>query len=150
MDGITIENILRKDPKCSKMFVGVFACNRLPKWLNTDRPSLLVCNTDTYGQPGIHWIVIYIESSEYGEFFDSLGRQPDVPFRTFLHKYCSRWSYINRQIQSLISRFCGHYSVFYALHRSRGLNISAVCNKFTNDTALNDYLVHKFFHDINK
>jgi hypothetical protein len=150
MDGVTIENILRKDPKCSPMFVGVFACNRLPKWINTERSSLLVCNTDTYGRPGIHWIVLYIESSEYGEYFDSLGRPPDASFRNFLHKHCARWTYTDNQIQSIISRFCGHYCLFYSLHVARGYNINAVCNSFSRDTALNDYLIHSFFHKINK
>ena len=145
MDGLKIENYLRRDKKCSVMFLGVFASDRLPTRVHRNRPSILVCNTDRYGQPGIHWIVIYIESPSYGEFFDSFGRQPDIPFRTFLHKNCSSWQYnTGRQIQSISSRFCGHYCIFYSLHRARNYSVNAICNMFTRDTGLNDFLVHRF------
>ena len=144
MDGDTIYSILRADAKCSPMFLGVFPCDRLPSTINRNRPSILVCNTDTYGNPGKHWIVIYIENSAYGEYFDSLGAPPEAPFRTFLHRHCARWIFTDRQLQSIVSKFCGHYCILYSLHRARGRNINAVANMLTFDTGLNDYLVYNF------
>ena len=148
MDGITIENFLWRDPRCAPMFLGVFASDRLPTKINRNRPFIIVCNTDRYGQPGIHWIAMYIESPEYGEYFDSFGRAPDIPFRRFLHKYCSNWIYTTKQLQSVTSRFCGHYCIFYSLHRARGYNVNAICNKFSTDTGLNDFLVHRFVCEV--
>jgi hypothetical protein len=126
------------------MFVGVFARDRLPTKLKSDRPSLLVCNTDPHDRPGEHWIVLYVEDSSYGEYFDSFGRPPDQPFRTFMDRYCSNWTRNERQLQSIISYYCGHYCVFYCLHRSRNKNINAITGMLSADTALNDYLVHNY------
>jgi len=81
---------------------------------------------------------------DYGEFFDSFGRPPDDPFRTFLNDNCNYWIYNDRHLQSSISRFCGHYCIFYCLFRCRGINVNAIANKLTLDTGLNDYLIHKY------
>jgi len=145
MDGTRIDTILRKDPKCAPMFAGVFACDRLPTRLKDHQfPMLLVCNTDPHDKPGEHWIVIYIEDSSYGEYFDSFGRPPDIPFKTFLNRYCDSWIFNERHLQSAISHYCGHYCIFYCLHRARNKNVNAITNMLTSDTGLNDYLVHNF------
>jgi Adenovirus endoprotease len=144
MNGSRIERILQKDAKCRHMFLGVFACDRLPTSFDRSRPVILVCNTDPHYKSGQHWIVLYIENSSYGEYFDSFGRPPEKPFETFLQKHCSRWIFNDIQLQSIISRFCGHYCIFYSLNRARGRNINAITNMLTFDTSLNDYLVHKF------
>jgi len=144
MDGIRIEAILGKDAKCGPMFLGVFACDRLPTRLNIRRPLLMVCNTDPHYKSGEHWIVLYIEDSSYGEYFDSFGRPPSDIFRTFLDRQCARWIFNERHLQSAISNFCGHYCIFYCLHRSRNKNINAIGNLLTYDTGLNDYLVHNY------
>jgi hypothetical protein len=86
---------------------------------------------------------MYIENS-YGEYFDSLGEPPEAPFRTFLHRQCTRWIYTDRQLQSVVSRFCGHYCIFYCLHRARGRTVNAIANMLSFDTGLNDYIVHDF------
>ena len=148
MNGTRIESILRKDAKCRSMFLGVFPCDRLPTRFQL--PALLVCNTNPHNAPGQHWVVIYVESPSYGEFFDSFGRPPDAPFRTFLNDNCSHWISNDRHLQSAISRFCGHYCVFYCLHRCRGSNVNAVVNGLTFDTGLNDYLIHKYICNVLK
>ena len=144
MNGSRIEKILQKDAKCRAMFLGVFASDRLPKTFDKSKPALLVCNTDPHDKPGQHWIVLYIEDSTYGEYFDSFGEPPEAPFRTFLHRHCARWTYTDRNLQSVVSRFCGHYCIFYCIHRARNKTVNAIANMLTLDTGLNDYLVHNF------
>src|SRR6218665_3562783 len=73
-------------------------------------------NTDPHDAPGEHWVVLYVENSSYGEFFDSFGRPPDAPCRTFLNYNFSNLIFNDRHFQSAISRFCGHYCIFYCLH----------------------------------
>src|SRR6218665_68659 len=127
MDGTRIDSILRRDQKCSPMFSGVFACDRLPTRLNDRQfPILMVCNTDPHDKPGEHWIVKYIENSSYGEYFDSFGRPLDIPFKSFLNRYCDRWIFNERHLQSAISHYCGHYCIFYCLHRARNKNVNAL------------------------
>ena len=144
MNSSRLESLLQKDAKCKAMILGVFACDRLPKTFDKSKPALLVCNTDPHDKPGEHWVVLYIENPSYGEYFDSFGEPPNAPFRTFLHKHCNRWIYTDRNLQSVISRFCGHYCIFYCIHRSRNKTINAITNMLSFDTGLNDYLVHNF------
>ena len=47
-----------------------------------------------------------------------------------------------RQIQSVISKLCGHYCIFYCLYRSRGLDVRKVYTIFTKDTGLNDSIIY--------
>jgi hypothetical protein len=140
MNGAEIETFLRKH--CSDLFMGVYSSDQLPKTINP--PKLLVCNTDTSDLPGEHWIAIYIGSDGHGEFMDSFGREPGQPFLDFMNKHSKIWLYNDKQLQSVISSYCGNYVLFYCFRRSRGMNLNAIINLFSNDTALNDHLVHKF------
>ena len=60
------------------------------------------------------------------------------------HRRTRRKGRDDRHLQSAISRFCGHYCIFYCLHRCRGSSVNAVVGKLTLDTGLNDYLIHKY------
>ena len=75
---------------------------------------------------------------------DSFGREPGEPFLSFMNEQCRFWTYNDRQLQSVISSYCGHYVCYFGYRRCRGMNMNAIINLFGNDTALNDYLVHKF------
>ena len=75
---------------------------------------------------------------------DSFGRKPAEPFSGFMNTHCRIWTYNDRQLQSVISSYCGHYVCYFGYRRCRGMNMNAIVNLFGNDTALNDYLVHKF------
>ena len=43
-----------------------------------------------------------------------------------------------------ISKFCGHYCIFYCLYRTRGLDVLKRVRMFTKDTGLNNSMVHNF------
>jgi len=85
-------------------FCGVYSCDTLPKTAS----GLIVCNTDPYDRPGEHWIAMYVDD-ECGEYFDSFGHPPNKVFKDFLNKHCTKWIFNDRQLQSICSRFCGHY-----------------------------------------
>lgn len=130
--------------RCAGVFVGVFAKDRLPMKLPSQRPLILVCNTDPHKKPGEHWIVLYLDNYAQGEYFDSLAQDPDFIFDSYLKKYCANYVKNDKQIQSVISAFCGQYCVFYSLFKYLGYSLEDICNCFSNDTALNDMIVHKF------
>ena len=140
MNGSQIEHYLRRF--CGNVFMGVFPSDKLPRFIS--RPALLVCNTDASHLPGLHWIAIFVDSDGRGEFMDSFGREPGEPFLSFMHEQCRFWTYNDRQLQSVISSYCGHYVCYFGYRRCRGMNMNAIINLFGNDTASNDYLVHKF------
>jgi len=44
--------------------------------------------------------------------FDSFGRGPDRFFERYMNEHCGEWVFNNTQVQSAVSRFCGHYCAF--------------------------------------
>lgn len=140
------EDIERALKNCKPGFLGVFSKDTLPE----DEPhGTMVVNTDPESEPGTHWIAMNVEKGR-GEYFDSFGRPPEKTFRSYLKKHCGRgggkkdWTFNERQLQSVASRFCGHYCVYYCLLKNRGLEMEEIVSKFTNDTGFNDVLVHGF------
>jgi len=118
-------------------FDGVFSADTLPA-----KPRLLICNTDPSHRPGRHWICIHIEDG-HGEFFDSLGRRPNELFERYMNRHCaSSWIFNDRQLQSVVSKFCGHYCTCYCICRNRGIDMRKFVSSFTSDTGFNDVLVH--------
>lgn len=130
--------------RCKDLFLGVFAKDRLPTRLPAKRPLLLICNFDPAHSPGSHWIAMHVDERGRGEYFDSFGRKPEDTFKTFLEKNCSSWIFNDKQLQSVISTFCGYYCVFYCLFKKLDYDLLDIVNCFTTDTALNDVMVHKF------
>jgi hypothetical protein len=130
--------------RCQGLLLGIFAADRLPRRLPTKRPLLLVCNTDPHYKPGEHWIAMFLDSDGTGEYFDSFGRAPMPIFRKFLDGNCSSWTFNDEQLQSVLSRFCGHYCVFYCLFKRLRYSLNSIINCFSNDTMLNDTIVHNF------
>lgn len=135
-----IVSFIKTDRVCSQMFQGVFSCDTMPT-----KPRLFICNTDPSNLPGEHWIAIYVDANTHrGEYFDSFGRKPSANFANYMTKHCSSWSFNKKQLQSVISTFCGYYTCFFCMFRCRGFSLNNVVNRFTSDTALNDSIVHSF------
>jgi hypothetical protein len=143
MNSEEIERILRR--VCGETFIGVYAKDQLPTLRGT-RPVLMVVNTDNSNKPGTHWIAMFINTDGSGEYFDSFGELNNInqTFTAYMNKYCAQWVYNDTQLQSVVSKFCGHYCIFYCLYRSIGYNINSITALFTRDYGLNDLLVHEF------
>ena len=117
MNGEQIERLLHN----IKEFDGVFAIDNLPV-----NPRLLVCNLDPSHRSGSHWICICVNGT-VGEYFDSLGHAPNLLLERYMIAKCSKWTHNRRQLQSVLSVFCGHYCVYFCLLRNRGIVIVIVC-----------------------
>jgi len=120
-------------------FDGVFSVDTLP-----EEPRLLVCNTDPSDKPGRHWIVIHVDEDGHGDFFDSFGRQPNDYFERYMNRHCLSWNFNDRQLQSVVSKFCGHYCIYFCILRCSGIDMRKIVRSFSSDTGLNDALVHAF------
>ena len=136
MNSDEIERFLRR--RLSE-FDGVFSVDNLP-----EDPRLLVCNTDPSDRPGRHWIAIYVDSEGRGDFFDSFGRRPNGDFERYMNRHCLSWNFNDRQLQSVVSKFCGHYCIYICIARSNGIDMRKIVRKLTSDTGLNDMLVHAY------
>jgi len=133
-----IRRVLRLLPQ----FDDVYSINTLP-----NRPHrLLVCNLDPAHCPDTHWVAIYVDGN-YGEYFDSLGRAPPDSIQKYLDRWCggaNNWIFIDCQVQSVISRLCGHYCIYYCTLRSNAISLREIVTSLSKDTAFNDVLVHAF------
>jgi len=108
--------------------------------------GLLVCNLDPAHCPCTHWVAIYIDGN-YGEYFDSIGRAPPDTIRNYLDRWCGgadKWIFNDCQVQSVISRLCGHYCIYYCALRSIAISLREIVASLSKDTAFNDVLVHAF------
>ena len=139
MDSVVIDRVLKKH--CG-IYRGIFACDQLPDIVI--RRSVIVVNTDPSTQPGQHWICMYFDENGYGEFFDSFGMAPKPVFGRYMNRQCIAWTFNNMQMQSLVSRFCGHYCIWYCLMKFRKVTLNKIVRIMSNDTGLNDFLVHRF------
>lgn len=141
MNTLEIEKHLSNDVVCRRIFKGIYSRDNLPV-VDVDS-ALIICNTDYRRGPGEHWVVFYFNDNR-GEYFDSFGRYPEEHFVKYLNANCSSWTFNKTQIQSIISQFCGHYCILYAMFRARGLVLSRIVKLFTKDTGFNDSIVHNF------
>ena len=130
--------------RCRGVLMKVFPADRLPRRISAKRPMLLVCNTDPHNKPGEHWIAMYLAKDGSGEYFDSLGETVPTIFSDFLDRHCTNYVFNDEQLQSVLSRFCGHYCVFYCLYKMLDYSLNSIVNCFSDDTMLNDTIVHKF------
>ena len=139
MESVVIDKVLKKN--CG-IYRGIYACDQLPDV--TIRPSVIVANTDPSHSPGRHWICMFFDADDHGEFFDSFGMPPKEVFERYMDENCLAWTFNNMQMQYLVSRFCGHYCIWYCMMKFRRITLYELARLTSNDTGLNDYLVHRF------
>lgn len=146
MNTVDIFKTLSKNPITKKIFIGVFASDKLPKL--TQRPACLVVNTDPSNLPGTHWIAIFIPNKGKSIFFDSYGRFPwDDRFRKFLKNSNNKgYTYNGKKIQSNFSNLCGQYCCTFLYAKCKGQNMRSFMKIFQNNKPLeNDKKIKKMF-----
>ena len=104
-----------RDPVLAPLMQGVFPSNNLP--VIKTYPAGLISNKNLHDLPGTHWVAMYFTSPGNSEFFDSYGFPPEV---YGMEDYFSRkvTMYNDLPLQGITSDVCGHYCLFYLLHRA--------------------------------
>lgn len=150
MDSRQIIRVLKRDPITRRTFVGVFACDQLPKTISK-YPACLVVNTDPHSKAGKHWLAMYIPNAVTLEFFDSFGHPPEH-FKGPIARFASKFSHMNYNdvpVQSPFSAVCGQFCIYYLYSRCRGRSLSAIVKTFhwksdSNDVRVYNFVKHKF------
>lgn len=145
MDTIQLTLILRKDKFTRGEFQGVYPSDKLPTRVST-YPALYIANVDKSGEPGSHWVAFYFTRDREGEFFDSYGQPPSTysrPFASFLKNNSSSWTFNSVTLQSVNSKVCGHYCVYFALFRCRRVSMNTIVHRFSTNRHRNDLLVKR-------
>ena len=133
-----IARAMMNEPVTRPRYEGVVSRDQLK--IPRKRPSFLISNTDVSSGPGKHWVVFYFPKKGKPEFFDSLGRPPSF----YGFKARIRFRTNKKQLQASGSRVCGHYALFYALQRSRGIPMETILNSFGKNQDINDRRVHQY------
>ena len=111
------------DPILSKNIIGVFAADTLPRRIESGG---FIANTDESQNPGKHWCAFYFDGNGRAEFFDSYGRPPlyyNKHFSTCLHNSSVVQIYNKDKLQNDFSRVCAQFSLYFFIHRLRGLSM---------------------------
>ena len=61
-----------------------------------------------------------------------------------MNGHCSSWNFNDKQLQSIVSKFCGYYCIYFCILRSRGVDMCKIVRSFSSDNGLNDVLVHAY------
>ena len=137
-----LDYLASKHPALHRVYGGAVPSDGLPRRLRTDFPQAFIVNTDPTGQPGMHWMAIWIEENRC-EVFDSfalpLQTYPGVePFIRWLERHCKNIETNDRSVQSVTSDTCGVYALFYLMLKSEGGSMSQFLSMFK----LHDYIAN--------
>ena len=146
MDTIQLTFILRKDRYMRGVFQGLYPSDKLPTSVSS-YPALFIANVDTSDKPGTHWVAFYFTKERQGEFLDSYGLPPSnytTTFSSFLNNNSNSWKFNSYTLQSIDSKVCGHYCLYFALFRSRQVSMSTIVNRFSSNKSRSDFLVQRF------
>jgi len=133
-----------------KFGVAVLPCDWLSR-INADQFAVVI-NSDTAKSPGMHWLAIFKERSKKQiEFFDSCSMplsfyNPSIGH--FLENHANAVLSNCDRIQSEFTNTCGHFCIYYLLHRTSGKSFEAILNDFSlTDLPSNDHIVKQFVRD---
>lgn len=134
-------------PRLGENFCGVFASDKVPVKIES-YPAGIVINTDPSDQPGKHWLALFVDSEKRAEYFDSFGRQPELPsILRLLKTSCVSYECSGARVQGFFSSVCGHYSVYFLLERFGGVSMREILEKFDADYEENDILVTDWINE---
>lgn len=149
MNGQTLTDLLRREPRARSIWRGVFSRDDVPR--RATYPSAYIFNTHPRLREGEHWVAVYMDRDRKGEYFDSYGFPPYCKeFRAFLERNSRKWRYNSKTVQGLLATSCGHFCVYYLVHRLRGYTMRQILARFGTDTRKNDSLVRRFVATLKK
>jgi hypothetical protein len=137
----SIEKILERDPKTSKIFLGALARDEVK---HVKYPSCMIINNEPRSRPGGHWIALFYTADKKAYFFDSYGNDPSYyNLKSFISKTSSSYTWNKKRIQGS-SEYCGIYAVmfclFFARNQEREFYLNFSSNYDTNDKEIQKLL----------
>ncbi len=77
-------------------------------------------------------------------FSTVLGCRRKIHLNAIWTKIVSLGRLMINEMQSIVSKFCGHYCIWFCMMKNRNVAMYDLVKTMTDDTGLNDYLVHRF------
>lgn len=135
-----IKSILHK----FELFGGVFPLDMIPSY-NCNK--IIIVNFDPSNETGSHWVSLYYNNIR-NEYFDSYGYKSLKKEITKSLGKCYKFN--GEQLQSFNSDVCGHFCVFYTIHKCSNFSLESIINHFTENLKLNDEIVYSYVENISK
>lgn len=137
-------NALTRNPETNFYFDGIFSADTLNSI--TEKPELIICNTDPSNKPGEHWVLFFFKGKSV-DFYDSLGR--DIKyygslFINFIKDFANDYKQCIRRTQPIDSDLCGHYCLYYALAKCNGDSMETIIDRMVSSDHVID-VVNKNF-----
>lgn len=147
MNTIQLSLDMSRNKNIKKYFKGVLPSDGLPKQIK--KPAMIIVNTDPSHKPGTHWTAFYLPKHGKPEYFDSIGRSPNLKeFLIFLKKHGKSFMRNKRRLQGAFSTTCGQYCGVYLYFRSRGMSFEEFLKLFSDNHVENDEKVMKLYQKI--
>lgn len=152
MDSRQLQQCLVQDSVTRHVFGGVLALDELPQHPQPSNKQVFVVNTQPASKPGAHWLAVYLppNKDQPVEFFDALGQPPnhyELPILQFLETNRLYYLYQDQQIQAHDAITCGHFCLYYLIHRLRGRLLSTIIQDFSLvNYKHNEHMVMSFVH----
>lgn len=134
-----IELYVNCDQQIAQYFSGIYDIRGImPVYVRY--PSSFIFNI------GEHWVAVFIDKFQRGEYFDSCGLPPPYTMFKFMENTCNKWKYNSERVQSQSSSFCGHYALMFLRHRSMNQEFNDFIYNFRscNDLEKDDRIYNLF------
>ena len=146
LNNVQLDRLADSQPTLKPYFYGTVPCDRLPIPPDKKGPVAYIVNTDREGQPGRHWLALWTCDDEC-KILDSYA----LPLETYettqpLPAWLDRhWKIViqnSQSLQSLYSRSCGDYALFFLIDGSQVKSMNEFLKRFDkHDYVHNDHKV---------
>ena len=144
MNTLQIERILQRNHWTRAKFKGVYAADKLMPLLSLHSPPYCcVVNSDKEGEPGTHWLAIYVPSKDSVEYYDSFAKPPNYMINKFIDTFKHKKTN-SRVVQSTFDTSCGSHVIYFLVHRCRGESFDKIIHRLTENAPFSDSIVKLF------
>ena len=123
---MTVSDLFERAVKNQIPLRDVFMGDNIPKhWF----PGGYICNLDKTGNPGTHYVAVWIERNQYPVYFDPFGAHPSFEMHKALLPF---YYYSAEDIQNINSGHCGEYCLAFiqAMNVRKDLSVQLRLREF--------------------
>ena len=143
LNNVQLDHLAKADALLKPYFYGTVACDRLPSRPIKKVPRGYIVNTDPHDRPGRHWLALWTHSGNVCEVMDSYALPLESYETTDLLQdwLKSQWKYViynGQSLQSIYSKSCGNYALFYLKDRAKGQSMNEFLRRFSKHGYVNN------------
>ena len=138
MDTDTLNRLLQKCLVTRRYYWGCYPANRIPRPHQT--PASIVVNEDVAGEPGSHWIGLFLRSPTHIYYFDSYGMPPNEHISKYLLDF-PKISKNDHIFQDIDSNVCGHYVIYFIYFASLGYTMEQIVRSLLKNVNVDSFVL---------